>query len=189
MHRKHLCLAVAVLLAACTTQDKNPPADTAAMAPAAPAAPAVSDAQIAAIVVSANDVDIAAGKLAQSRSANASVKAFGKMMVTDHSAVNTQATNLVTRLNVTPEANETSKSLADAGKASRDNLEKLKGAAFDKAYVDNEVAYHQQVLDAIDKTLIPNAQNPELKALLEQSRPAFAAHLKAAQDLQAKLTK
>jgi putative membrane protein len=69
------------------------------------------------------------------------------------------------------------------------SLKTLKGAAFDKAYIDHEVAYHQQVLDALDKTLIPNAQNAELKALLVKVRPAFVAHLDHAKQLQSSLGK
>jgi len=193
MHRNYLSLAaVAVLLSACSTKDNNPPADTAAMAPApaaVPAAPAVTDPQIAAIVVAANDADIAGGKQAQSKGAHADVKAFGKMMSTDHGSVNKAAVDLVTKLNVTPEENDVSRMYADNGKATRDSLSKMKGAAFDKAYMDSEVTYHVGLLDAIDKTLIPSAQNAELKALLEQTRPTVAAHLKAAQDIQAKLNK
>ena len=64
------------------------------------------------------------------------------------------------------------------------SLKTLKGAAFDKAYVDHEVAYHQQVIDALDKTLIPGATNEELKALLIKVRPAFVAHLEHAKRLQ-----
>ena len=152
-------------------------------------AQAPSDAQIAAVVVTANQVDIDAGKLAESKGSNAEVKAFGKQMVTDHSGVNKQAVALVTKLKVTPEDNATSKSLKAGGADNVKNLEKLSGAAFDRAYVDHEVAYHQQVLDAIDKTLIPSAQNAELKALLVAVRPAFVAHLDHAKNLQASLGK
>lgn len=152
-------------------------------------AQAPSDAQIASIVVTANQVDIDAGKLAESKGSNAEVKAFGKQMVTDHSGVNKQAVALVTKLKVTPEDNATSKSLKAGGVDNVRNLEKLNGAAFDRAYVDHEVAYHQQVLDAIDKTLIPSAQNAELKSLLVSVRPAFVAHLEHAKSLQATLAK
>ena len=203
--------ATALLLMACGTKN-DAAADRAAadstmgaMAPApaattpstaAPAAananvnasaPAVTDPQIAAIVVAANNVDIEAGKLAESKATNAKVKAFGKQMVTDHSAVNKQATALVTKLGVKPEENETSRSLTSGGEQNRSSLKGKSGKDFDKAYIDNEVAYHQQVLDAIDKTLIPNAQNAELKSLLTQTRPAIAAHLKMAQDIQKSL--
>jgi putative membrane protein len=152
-------------------------------------AQAPNDAQIAAIVVTANQVDIDAGKLAESKGSNAEVKAFGKQMVTDHSGVNKQAVALVTKLKVTPEDNPTAQSLKAGGEENLKNLRTLSGAAFDKAYVDHEVAYHQAVLDAVDKTLIPSAQNAELKSLLVAVRPAFVAHLDHAKHLQASLAK
>jgi putative membrane protein len=148
-----------------------------------------NDAQIASIVVTANQVDIDAGKLAESKASNKEVKDFGKLMVTDHTGVNKQAVDLVTKLNVTPQDNPTSQSLKAGGEKNVANLQKLSGAAFDKAYIDHEVAYHQQVLDAVDKTLIPSAQNAELKALLVKVRPAFVAHLEHAKRLQAKVGK
>lgn len=148
-----------------------------------------SDAQIASIVVTANQVDIDAGKLAESKASSAEVKSFGRLMVTDHSGVNKQAVALVTKLEVTPEDNATSKSLKAGGADNVKTLEKLSGVAFDRAYVDHEVVYHQQVLDAVDKTLIPSAQNAELKSLLIGVRPAFVAHLEHAKQLQASLAK
>jgi putative membrane protein len=148
-----------------------------------------TDPQIAHIVVTANQVDIDAGKLAQSRGHSKGVRAFGKQMVTDHSGVNKQAVALVTKLKVTPEDNPTSQSLKKGGEDNVKALKALKGAAFDKAYVDHEVAYHEQVLDAVDKVLIPNAKNEELKALIVKVRPAFVAHLDHAKMIQAKLAK
>jgi putative membrane protein len=150
---------------------------------------APNDAQIAAIVVTANQVDIDAGKLAESTSTNKEVKAFGKQMVTDHTGVNKSATDLVTKLKVKPEDNPTAQSLKKGGQDNVAHLKTLKGAAFDKAYVDHEVEYHQAVIDAMDKTLIPNAQNAELKALLVKVRPAFVAHLDHAKHLQSTLGK
>jgi putative membrane protein len=144
----------------------------------------VNDAQIASIVVTANQVDIDAGKLAASRSANREVKAFAQLMVTDHTGVNKSATELVANLKVSPADNPTSQSLKSDGAKNLAHLKTLKGAAFDKAYVDHEVAYHQQVIDALDKTLIPGATNSELKALLVKVRPAFVAHLEHAKRLQ-----
>jgi putative membrane protein len=152
-------------------------------------AQAPNDAQIAHIVVTANTVDIEAGKLAEKQAKSPEVKAFGKQMVTDHSAVNKQATDLAKKLKVTPEDNPTSQSLKSGGDANVKKLKGLKGADFDKAYVDQEVTYHQAVLDAIDKTLIPNAKNPELKALIEKVRPAIDGHLQHAKMMQAKLGK
>lgn len=152
-------------------------------------AQAVTDAQIAHIVVTANQVDIDAGKLAASMGSHADVKKFGQQMVTDHTGVNKQATALVAKLNVTPEDNATSKSLKAGGEKNIANLKTLKGAAFDKAYIDNEVTYHQAVIDAMDKTLIPGATNAELKALLTKVRPAFVAHLEHAKHIQSTLGK
>jgi putative membrane protein len=153
--------------------------------PAASAFPqAVTDAQIAHIVVTANQVDIDAGKLAASMGTSPDVKKFGQLMVTDHTGVNKQASDLAAKLKVTPEDNATSKSLKAAGEKNIAHLKTLTGAAFDKAYIDNEVAYHQSVLDAMDKTLIPGATNAELKALLTKVRPAFVSHLEHAKHVQ-----
>jgi putative membrane protein len=152
-------------------------------------AQAPNDAQIAAIVVTANQVDIDAGKLAASKGTNPDVKAFGSMMVTDHTGVNKSATELVTKLGVKPEDNPTAQSLKSGGADNVKNLETLSGAGFDKAYIDHEIVYHQNVLDAMDKTLIPNAQNAELKALLVKVRPAFVAHRDKAKQIQASLGK
>jgi putative membrane protein len=155
----------------------------------AAAAGAPTDPQIAAIVVTANQVDIEAGHLAKSKGQSAEVKAFAQQMITDHTGVNKAATELVQKLHVTPEDNPTSKSLKQGGDENLAHLKTLSGAAFDRAYVDHEVAYHQAVLDAIDSTLIPNAQNAELKALLVKVRPAFVAHLEHAKQIQAQLGK
>jgi putative membrane protein len=156
---------------------------------ASASAQGITDAQIASIVVTANQVDIDAGKLAESKASHPDVKAFGRQMVTGHTGVNKSATELVTKLKVAPEDNATSKSLKSGGDDNLKTLKGLKGAAFDKAYVDHEVAYHQQVLDAVDKTLIPGAKNDELKALLVKVRPAFVAHLEHAKQLQSSIGK
>jgi putative membrane protein len=148
---------------------------------------APNDAQIAGIVVAANTVDINAGKLAEKKSRNKEVKTFARQMVTDHTGVNKQATALVKKLKVTPEDSATSKSLKTGGGENITKLKRLNGKDFDKAYVDNEVTYHQAVLDALDKTLIPNAKNAELKNTLVKVRPAFEAHLEHAKHIQASL--
>jgi putative membrane protein len=147
----------------------------------------VNDAQIASIVVTANQVDIDAGNLAKKQATNPEVKKFADLMVTDHTGVNKSATALVTKLKVTPEDNPTSQSLKSGGDANLKTLKGLNGAAFDKAYVDHEVTYHQAVLDAVDKTLLPGAKNEELKALLVKVRPAFVSHLEHAKHLQSSL--
>jgi putative membrane protein len=148
-----------------------------------------TDPQIAAIVVTANQIDVDAGKLAKAKSANKDVRAFAQQMITDHTGVNKSATALVQKLKVKAEENPTSKSLKEGGQQNLANLKGQKGAEFDRAYIDHEVTYHQSVLDALDKTLIPNAQNGELKALLVKVRPAFVAHLEHAKQVQATLAK
>jgi putative membrane protein len=148
-----------------------------------------TDPQIAAIVVTANQVDIDAGKLALSKFKSPDVKTFAQLMITDHSGVNKAATDLVQKLHVMPETNPTSQSLQKGGDENLAALKKLSGSAFDSAYVDHEVVYHQAVLDAVDTTLIPSAQNAELKALLVKVRPAFVAHLEHAKHLQSELGK
>ena len=173
MYSKQMLAAAFVLVPAMAfAQDKGP-----------------TDPQIAGIVVTANQIDVDAGKIAKSRSKNKEVQDFAQQMITDHTAVNKQASALVKKLGVKPADSDTSKSLKKAAADTAKKLKALKGAQFDKAYVDNEVVYHQQVLDAIDKVLIPNADNAELKGLIEKVRPAIAAHLEHAKHLQASLGK
>ncbi|UZN51363.1 DUF4142 domain-containing protein [Cupriavidus cauae] len=148
-----------------------------------------NDAQIAAIVVTANQVDIDAGELARTKAKSKEVKEFADLMVTDHSSVNKSAMDLAKKLDLKPEDNPTAQTLKRGGEANIARLKGLKGEAFDKAYVDQEVDYHQAVLNALDKTLVPSASNAELKALLVKVRPAFVAHLEHAKHLQASLPK
>jgi len=146
-----------------------------------------NDAQIAGIVVAANQIDVDAGKLAKSRTKNKEVSAFAQQMITDHTAVNKQASALVKKLKVKPQESDTSKSLKAGAKENMAKLKGLKGAEFDRAYVEHEVEYHQTVLDALDKTLIPSASNAELKDLLTKVRPTIAAHLEHAKKIQSSL--
>ena len=192
MRRERLSItAVAVLslaaVVACSKPD-TPAADTTpAAAPAPPPAPAITDAQIAHIVVTADAIDSAAGALAVQKGSSKDVKDFGKTMVNDHGSVNKQAVDLATKLGVTPEDNDVSRQLKSGADANTAKLQGLSGKEFDKAYIDNEVAYHQAVADALTGKLIPGAQNAELKALLEKSLPAFAAHLARAKEIQGRL--
>lgn len=148
-----------------------------------------NDAQIAAIVVTANQVDIDAGKLAEAHAESAAVKSFAQLMIRDHTGVNQAATDLAHKLHVTPEPSPTSDALQKGGDQNLAALRKLSGSAFDKAYIDHEIAYHQAVIDAMDQTLIPSAQNAELKALIVKVRPAFIAHLNHAKEVQSGLAK
>ena len=155
---------------------------------AAPAlAQPLTDAQIAAIVVTANQVDVDAGRVAAARGSSEAVQTFANLMVSDHTAVNTSATALASKLRLTPADSPTSLALKEGGAKNVAALEALEGKAFDRAYVTHEVTYHQTVLDALDKQLVPSAANAELKALLVKVRPAFVAHLEHAKRLAAGL--
>ena len=135
-----------------------------------------SDPQIAHIAYTAGVIDVAAAKQALAKSSNKDVKAFAEDMVRDHEAVNKQALDLVKKLNVTPEDNDTSKTLSKNAADKLAELGKLKGADFDKAYVANEVAYHKAVDSALETTLIPSANNAELKSLLQAGLKIFQGH-------------
>jgi putative membrane protein len=148
-----------------------------------------NDAQIAQIVLTADTVDVDYGKLAVKTTKNAEVKAFAETMIRDHTAVNDKAAALAKKLSLTPEASATSKSLKSDGDKMLAKLEGMSGAEFDKAYVDNEVAYHESVIGALNTVLLPNAKNAELKALLETGKPIFESHLEHAKQLQKSLNK
>ena len=154
---------------------------------ASPAALAAgpNDAQIAHIAYTAGQIDIAAGKQALARSKNKTVRAFAQEMVRDHAAVNVQALALVKKLHVTPQANPTSAALSKGATAELGTLARLRGAAFDRAYIRNEVAYHKTVNAALSGTLIPNAQNGELKSLLQTGLSLFTEHQAHAEHLAA----
>jgi len=135
-----------------------------------------NDAQIAHIAYTAGQIDIKAAQLALQKSRNKEVRDFAENMVRDHTAVNDQALALVKKLNVTPQDNDTSKALVKQADAKQAELAKLDGAAFDKAYADNEVAYHKTVNNALEKVLIPDANNAELKDLLSTGLKIFQGH-------------
>jgi putative membrane protein len=148
---------------------------------AAPAA--INDAQIAHIAYTAGQIDIAAAQQALQKSHNKDVRAFAEEMARDHAAVNQQALALVKKLGVTPENNPISESLSKNAATELEKLAPLDGSAFDKAYVDNEVAYHKAVNAALSNTLIPSAQNAELKSLLQTGLTLFQEHQMHAEHL------
>lgn len=150
------------------------------------AADAPTDPQIAHIAYTAGQIDIAAAEQAITKSKNDDIVAFAKQMEEDHKAVNDEALALVKKLGVTPEDNPTSQALSKAAADELAALDKLDGAAFDKAYIDNEVAYHKTVNGALSSLLIPSAQNAELKALLQQGLTLFTEHEQHAEMVAAK---
>ena len=137
----------------------------------------LTDANIAAIVVGANKIDISAGKIALNRSDNQKVKEFAQRMVTDHQSVLDSAVKLVTRLGVTPQNNELVSSLAKQSAKHEAELRKLSGREFNKLYIDHEIGYHEAVIGVVNDQLIPSANNQELKDMLVSVLPAFDAHL------------
>jgi putative membrane protein len=146
-----------------------------------------TDPQIAHIAYTAGVIDVVAAKQALAKTSNKDVKEFAENMVRDHEAVNKQALDLVKKLRVTPEDNDTSKSLSKNAAAKLDELAKLKGADFDKAYVANEVAYHKAVDGALETLLIPSASNAELKSLLQTGLKIFQGHEQHAEHVAAEL--
>jgi len=146
-----------------------------------------TDPQIAHIAYTAGLIDAEAGKQAIKMSKNKDVIAFAESMVRDHEAVNKLALDLCKKLGVTPEDNDTSKSLSKDAKAKLAELSKLSGAAFDRAYINNEIAYHKTVNGALDNLLIPSSSNGELRSLLQQGLKIFRGHQQHAEDLAMKV--
>jgi putative membrane protein len=146
-----------------------------------------TDPQIAHIAYTAGVIDVTAAKQAIKKSKNKEVVSFAKDMVRDHEAVNKQALALVKKLKVTPEDNDTSRTLAKQAAAKQAELAKLKGAAYDKAYAANEVAYHKAVIGALETQLIPASSNAELKSLLQTGVKIFQGHLEHAEHVAADL--
>ena len=148
---------------------------------------APSDPQIVGVVTAADHIDIDAGKLALKKTKNDQVKQFAQQMIDDHTALQKSVDDLGKKLNVTPADSDISKSLNTDAAAETKKLRKLSGKAFDTEYINHEVAYHQQVLDAAGKVLIPNAKNAELKSAVEGAAPLLQGHLQHAQEIQSKL--
>src|SRR3982750_896353 len=146
-----------------------------------------TDPQIAHIAYTAGVLDINAAKQAMTKASNKEVKAFAQDMARDHAAVNKQALDLVKKLKVTPEDNDTSRALTKAAADKKAQLDKLSGPEFDKAYVANEVAYHKTVNGALETTLIPSANNAELKSLLQTGLNIFPGHQQHAEHVAAEL--
>ena len=146
--------------------------------------PKLSDAEIASVAVVANQIDIDYAKIAKEKSKDAEVLEFANMMAKDHQAVIDQAVALVTKLKVTPKENATGRQMQTDAEKTKKMLRSKSGSAFDKAYIDNEVAYHKAVISAVNGLLIPETENAELKKLLQDVAPILQAHLEHAQMVQ-----
>ena len=143
-----------------------------------------TDSQIVGIVTTADQIDINYAKLALSKTNDQQVRDFAQQMITDHSSVTKAVNEIAAKLNVTPADSPTSNSLNAQAQQAMKKLEGLNGKAFDKAYIDNEVAYNQAVVNATKTVLIPNAQNAELKSALQGAAPLFEGHLQHAERVQ-----
>jgi putative membrane protein len=158
----------------------------AALAAQTAAPPALTDANIVAIFDQANTADIETGNLAAMKGASPDVKNLGKMFAEGHTTVRQQGRDLAKKLGITPVLPKGDQGSAQA-KAALSALNTTSGAAFDKAYLDHEIAFHQAVIDAVTKTLLPATQNPELKKFIESVAPAFVGHLEQAKAVRQKV--
>ena len=157
--------------------------------PAFSQTPKLTDPEIASVAVTANQIDINYAKIAKTKSKNADVVKFAETMMADHQSVIDQAVALVKKLGVTPKDNDVSKKLNSDAEATKKMLNAKSAKDFDKAYIDNEVAYHKAVIDAVQNLLIPQAQNADLKALLEKVLPILKTHLEHAEMVQKNMAK
>ena len=162
---------------------------TSVLALSAAAAWGATDSQIAGTVDEANHIEIDAGRLAQSKALSKDVQAFAQHMVSAHTDANASMTELLQKLHLSPAQDPTADKLKSGADQRLATLKTLQGSTFDRRYMDHEVYFHKAVLEELDKRLIPEAQNPELKSLLEKMRPAFQGHLEQAQKLQKEVEK
>jgi putative membrane protein len=146
--------------------------------------PKLSDAEVAHVAVVANQIDIGYAEIAREKSKDSDILKFAETMTNDHNAVINQASALVKKLNVTPKENSVSQKLLADAEQTKKTLQTKSGKAFNKAYIDNEVAYHKAVISAVEGLLIPEAENAELKALLQNVVPALKTHLEHAEMVQ-----
>jgi putative membrane protein len=149
----------------------------------------LSDAEIASVAVTANQIDIEYAQIAQKKSKNADVLKFAETMAKDHQSVIDQAVALAKKLSVTPKDNATTKSFLEGATKTKAMLNSKNGNAFDKAYIDNEVAYHKAAINEVENVLIPDATNSELKSLLQSALPLFKTHLAHAEMVQKQFSK
>ena len=187
------------IMASCNSQNESKtetmPADSPAVETPAPAAAApatsatLTDPEIASIAVTANQIDIDYANIAKAKSKTKSVLDFANTMAKDHQSVIDQAVALAKKLGVTPQDNPTTQSLLSGEVETKAMLNSKSGADFDKAYVDNEVAYHKAAIDIVENKLIPSSSNAELKALLQSALPLFKEHLAHAEMVQKELNK
>ncbi|HEX8432200.1 MAG TPA: DUF4142 domain-containing protein [Longimicrobium sp.] len=155
---------------------------------AAPAAGALTDANVAAIASAANQDEIQTSQAALQKGENAEVKKFAQMMIDEHTAVEQEQTQLLQSKGLAPQDNAQSTQMKQMTQTELQRMSAMNGAAFDAAYMAHQVTAHDATLKALDGTLIPNATDPQMKAMLtDKVRPAVARHLEEARRIQGTL--
>jgi len=143
----------------------------------------LNDLEIAHVAYTADNIDIRYAHLALAITKNQAVREFAETMIRDHTAVNAQALALLAKLKAQPQDNFLSKSLEVGADKLVDEMSKLRGAAFDKRYAGNELAYHKAVNGLVENSFIPNIENAEVKALFKAGLKIFQAHEKHAEKM------
>ena len=169
---------------------RTPSATTSRASSASPSAPAsnrVSQSNVVAIILAANNTDLSYARLVPARASSPEVKAFAQRMLTDHTLLNNRINDISTRDGIIAEDDAISLDFRDHSAARRDILRELQGTKFDSTYIANEIQYHQELLDAISGVLIPSAKAGELRDFVTSLRPAVSAHLAHAEQIRATL--
>ncbi len=143
----------------------------------------LNDLEIAHVAYTADNIDIRYAHLALAISENPAVRQFAETMIRDHQAANDQALALLQKLKVSPQDNFLSQALDGQSDQTISRLSQLRGAEFDNAYAENELAYHQAVNGLVNGTFIPNIDNPEVKAFFKQASVIFLGHEKHAKKM------
>ena len=160
---------------------------TSSTASSAPTSGRVSQSNVVAIILAANNTDLSYARLVPARARSPEVKAFAQRMLTDHTLLNSRINDISTRDRITAEDDAISLDFRDHSAARRDILRELEGARFDSTYIANEIQYHQELLDAISGVLIPSTKAGELRDFVTSLRPAVSAHLAHAEQIRASL--
>lgn len=136
----------------------------------------LNDATILAIFDQANSVDIYTGRLGAKYGNSEEVRELGRMVATDHVAVQQMGRDLAKKLDILPTPPDNDTSAADQAKTVA-LLQSKSGVEFDKAYLQHEIAFHQSVINAVKETLLPSIKNNEFKNLVKKILPGFEHHL------------
>lgn len=148
----------------------------------------LNDLQMAHVAVTASDIDIRYAHLALALSHNPAVREFAKTMIRDHTAVNEQVAALARRLNVEAQDNAMSQQLLKDAARVLDEMSRLRGAAFDRSYAENELRYHRTVNGAVAEAFIPNVENAEVKRAFEAALTIFRGHERHAEQVVERLS-